>query len=72
MKNYEPVEISHNPYSSYIPDHPYRILIVGGSGSGKATALLNLIKYPRSDTTKCDFFSLSQVNEISLTGYKFH
>ena len=27
----------------YIPDHPYRILIVGGSGSGKANALLNLI-----------------------------
>ena len=28
----------------YIPDHPYRILIVGGSGSGKTSALLNLIK----------------------------
>ena len=27
----------------YIPDHPYRILIIGGSGSGKANALLNLI-----------------------------
>ena len=29
---------------SYIPDHPYKILIVGGSGSGKTNALLNLIK----------------------------
>ena len=28
---------------SYISDHPYRILIVGGSGSGKTNALLNLI-----------------------------
>ena len=28
----------------FIPDHPYRILIIGGSGSGKANALLNLIK----------------------------
>ena len=28
----------------YIPDHPYRILIIGGSGSGKINALLNLIK----------------------------
>ena len=24
-------------------DHPYRILIVGGSGSGKTNALLNMI-----------------------------
>ena len=28
---------------SYIPDHPYRILVIGGSGSGKTNALLNLI-----------------------------
>ena len=27
----------------YIPDHPYRILIIGGSGSGKTNALLNVI-----------------------------
>ena len=27
----------------YIPDHPYRILIIGGLGSGKTNALLNLI-----------------------------
>ena len=26
-----------------IPDHPYIILIIGGSGSGKTNALLNLI-----------------------------
>ena len=32
----------HNVKRSYIPDHPYRILILGGSGSGKANALLNL------------------------------
>ena len=32
-----------NPNWSYIPDHPYRILIIGGSGSGKTNALLNLI-----------------------------
>ena len=25
----------HNLNSPYIPDHPYRILIIGGSGSGK-------------------------------------
>ena len=27
----------------YIPDHPYSILIIGVSGSGKTNALLNLI-----------------------------
>ena len=25
----------HNKNWSYIPDHPYRILIIGGSASGK-------------------------------------
>ena len=34
----------HNEKWPYIPDHPYRILIIGGSGSGKTKALLNLIK----------------------------
>ena len=34
---------NHNPNWPYIPDHPYRILIVGDSGSGKTNALLNLI-----------------------------
>ena len=33
----------HNLKWSYIPDHPYRSLIVGGSGSGKANLLLNLL-----------------------------
>ena len=27
----------------YIPDHPYRILIIGGSASGKTNALIDLI-----------------------------
>ena len=31
----------HNSKCSYIPDHPYRVLIKGGSGSGKTNALLN-------------------------------
>ena len=34
----------HNLNWSYIPDHLYRILIIGGSGTGKTNALLNLIK----------------------------
>ena len=35
--------IEHNSKWLHIPDHPYRILIIGGSGSGKTNALLNLI-----------------------------
>ena len=33
----------HNKNWPYIPDHPYRILIIGGSGSGKSNVLLNLL-----------------------------
>ena len=33
----------HNKNWSYVPDHPYKILIIEGSGSGKTNALLNLI-----------------------------
>ena len=33
----------HNLNWPYVPDRPYRILIIGGSRSGKTNALLNLI-----------------------------
>ena len=33
----------HNSKWPHIPNYPYRILIVGGSGSQKTNALLNLI-----------------------------
>ena len=33
----------HNKKWPYIPDHPCRILIIGGSGSGKTNPLINLI-----------------------------
>ena len=53
MKTYgQSVEINHNPNWSYILDHPYRILIIGGSGSGQINVLLNLIKYQRPDIDK--------------------
>ena len=46
IKNYDQsVEINHNPNWQYIPGHPYRILIIRGSGSGKTNVLLNLIKH---------------------------
>ena len=34
----------HNENWPYTPDHPCKILIVGGSGSGKTNVLLNLIE----------------------------
>ena len=44
MKNCDQsVKINHNPNCPYIPDHPYKILITGKSGSGKTNVLLNLI-----------------------------
>ena len=33
----------HNEKWPYIADHPYRILIIDGSGSGKTSTLLHLI-----------------------------
>ena len=35
---------AYNKNWPYIPDHPYRILIIVDSGSGKTNLLLNLIK----------------------------
>ena len=49
MKNYDQsVAINWR----YIPDHPYRILTIGASGSGKTNVLLNLIKNQRPDIDK--------------------
>ena len=46
MINYDDLtkENRHDPNWPQIPDHPYRILIIEGSGSRKTNALLNLIK----------------------------
>ena len=61
MKNYDQsVEINHNPNLPDIPDHPYRILIIGGSGSGKINVLLNLIKHQQPDIDKIYLFVKNQ------------
>ena len=53
MKIYDQsVEINNNPNWRYIPDHPYRILIIGGAASGKTNVLLNLIKHQQPDINK--------------------
>ena len=50
----------------FIPDHPYRILIIGGSGSGKTNALLNLIK-EQDDIDKIYL----HVKDLSESRYEF-
>ena len=35
----------HNPNWPQIFDHPYRMLIIGGSGSGKTNSSFNLISH---------------------------
>ena len=44
-KRYHEVKVSPNLNWCYIPDHPEKILIIDGSGSGKTNVLLNLIKH---------------------------
>ena len=43
----------------YIPDHPYRILIIGSSGSEKRSTLLNLINN-QSDIDKIHLYAKDQ------------
>ena len=37
----------HNKNWPYTPDHPYKILIIGGLRSGKTNVFLNLIENKR-------------------------
>ena len=37
----------YNPNWPQVPDLPYRILIIAGSGSGKASSLFKLINHQR-------------------------
>ena len=51
----------HNKKWSYIPDNPYRILIIGGSGSGKTSTLLSLIN-EQNDIDKIHLYA-NDLNE---------
>ena len=46
----------HNSKWLYIPDYPYKILIIGGYGSGRTNVLLNLIKN-QPDIDKIDLYA---------------
>ena len=50
----------------YIPDHPQRILIIGGSGSGKTNTLLNLIN-EQNNIDKIYLYA----KDLSKPKYKF-
>ena len=61
IKNYHrSVEINHNPIWPDIPDSPYKILIIDGSGSSKINVLLNLIKHQRLDIDKACLYIKDQ------------
>ena len=46
----------HNPNWPQIPDHTYKILLVGGSGFGKTKELVNLMNN-QPDIDKIDLYA---------------
>ena len=56
----------HNKNWSYIPDKPYRIVIVGGSRSGKTNVLLNLIE---KQLDIDNVTALNRMTSICLTNF---
>ena len=56
----------HNERWPYIPDHPYKILIIGDSGSWKTNALINLI-HEQNDIDKIYFY----VKNLSEPKYEY-
>ena len=71
-KNYdESVAVNHNPNWPYISDRPYRILIIGGSGSVKTNTLLNLIKHQLPEIDKIYLYvkdPLESKYQLRITG----
>ena len=57
--------IKNNEKWPYIPDHPYRFLIIGGSGSGKTNTLLYLIN-EQNDIDKIYLYA----RDLNETKYK--
>ena len=67
MKNYdESVRINPNPNCPYIPDHPYRILIIDGSRTGKDNPLLNLIRHQLPDIDKIYLYAKNPFETKSI------
>ena len=47
----------HDPNWPQIPDHPHKLLIIGGSGSGETSSLFNLINQQQPDIYKVYLYS---------------
>ena len=56
----------YNEKWSFIPDHQYRITIIGGSGSEKTNALINLIN-EQNDIDRIYFYA----RDLSEPKYKY-
>ena len=57
MKNYDQsVEINYNPNWPYIPNNPYRILIIGSSGSGETNVYKLINEKMKEQITKITYF----------------
>ena len=71
--------IEHNSKWPYIPDHPYRTLIVGDSGPGKTNPLLNLInnqpdidkifQYAKDPCEKKSQYLINKREKVGLNHY---
>ena len=59
----------HNKKWPYIPDHPYRMLITGGSGSEKTNVLLNVIKEHDRDNLIDKIYLYA--NDLNKPKYQF-
>ena len=65
MKNYDQsVKINQNPNWPYIPHHPYRILVIGGSESGQSIRKCN--KNQRPDIDKIYLYQRFIRTELSV------
>ena len=51
----------HNPSWPQIPDHPCRMLTIGGSGSGKTNSLFNLVSR-QPDVDKIYFIYMLKIH----------
>ena len=60
----------HNPNWSKAPDHPYRILVIGSSGSGKTNSFFNLISHIQDPYEVKYQFLINKRESIGLNHFR--